>query len=64
MARPCSSSGTPDVTVTPYEMIAPRSACVVLAELRGTMGEEFTALWERRDVRPAGRRGSMYPVAG
>lgn len=38
----------------------------VLAELRDTAGEEFTELWERRDVRPAGQvlKELAHPLVG
>ncbi|MEV8315610.1 helix-turn-helix transcriptional regulator [Streptomyces sp. NPDC059900] len=38
----------------------------VLAELRETAGEEFTDLWERRDVRPAGQvhKELIHPLVG
>lgn len=38
----------------------------VLAELRETAGEEFTELWERRDVRPAGQvlKELAHPLVG
>lgn len=38
----------------------------VLADLRDTAGEEFTELWERRDVRPAGQvlKELAHPLVG
>ncbi|MGW5862241.1 helix-turn-helix transcriptional regulator [Streptomyces sp. NPDC055239] len=38
----------------------------VLAELRDVAGEEFTELWERRDVRPAGQvhKELIHPLVG
>ncbi|MFC8125263.1 helix-turn-helix transcriptional regulator [Streptomyces sp. NPDC057302] len=38
----------------------------VLAELRESAGEEFTELWERQDVRPAGvvHKELMHPLVG
>ena len=67
VARPCSSSGTPDVTVRPYEMIAPRwhmlasetaavasqtdQVCGVQAQQRGDQG---ALPGERADQRAAG----------